>query len=159
LYDGAGTTVDGTGSFTWNGTSFTASDFSWDGIDFPGYVMLPALNGVSCFNHFGGTCRSGTSGAFAFLTTPSCQVSSTSGWNAGSYPASNDAILVFNSIGGAQLSDNENGSISPIINTLAQNGHFTVTDTTLAVPEPEAYAMMLAGLGLASVAARRTKQA
>jgi hypothetical protein len=35
---------------------------------------------------------------------------------------------------------------------------FTVTSLTPAIPEPETYAMMLAGLGLLGVAARRRKQ-
>jgi hypothetical protein len=43
--------------------------------------------------------------------------------------------------------------------TLASNGTLTYTAAVAAVPEPETYALMLAGLGLVGVVARRRKLA
>lgn len=43
--------------------------------------------------------------------------------------------------------------------TLLYGGIFAINGTITAVPEPEAYGMMLAGLGLVGWTARRRKQA
>jgi hypothetical protein len=157
LYDGTSATVDGSGTFSWNGSQFTNFTFTWDGIAFPSFHAV--LNGLNSFDNSGTQCGTGPVGFFNYMTSGLCFGSLAKvgyEWNAGSYPSI--SYVVYNTSGGLLATLDTVLPTSPTVNNLTQHGNFSVVEVgTAPIPEPSTYSLLLAGLGLIGFITYRRK--
>ncbi|MGA8220153.1 MAG: PEP-CTERM sorting domain-containing protein [Candidatus Acidiferrales bacterium] len=149
LYDSSNPTrVDGTGTFTYNGTSFTSFTVTWDGTTFDLESVANAGNNFGC-------AHGGAAATFTFLTNHSCEASLKKGfgWKAASIPGK----FTFFSTGPGELVDISHSSGSAKVFGFSQDGQFTVVDTSV-LPEPSTVTLTLLGIGFVTVMRKRKGQ-
>jgi len=162
LYDGTGTTtVDGNGTFSWDGSQFMNFSFTWDGISLGSFAYV--LNGLNSFDNSGTQCGTGPAGFFNYLTSGLCfgtLAASGYEWNAGSFPTI--SYVVFNTSGGLLETLDTVLPTSPTVSNLTQHGDFSIAEVTTAppppvgtVPEPSTVTLVGAAIACLGLARRR----
>ncbi len=158
----SGTALAGTATFT--GASGSPLSYSEAGITFTslfgpgGHVHLGDFLPDTIANHNGGCCTDPIeitkTGGGAF-TLSSMLIVDDSGPT--TFVGSNAAVYTVTGTGFVSFGSLFAGVTSVMWNT-DFSGHSVIDDVTIgAIPEPETYEMMLAGLGLLGFAARRRK--
>jgi hypothetical protein len=146
LYDGIGTTVDGTGTFTYSAGAFSDFTVDWDGFQFD---FASVANGTGNEGH--GCLGDSPISVFTYLTTAECESGDSNPGNAwAALAGGTSGLFVFsNGIEGITVADTGPPHSTP---TLDVAGDFSVS----TVPEPNSVFLMLAELlAVALVALKR----
>lgn len=156
----SGSALAATATFTTGGgspASYTEAGITFTSLYPGGHVHL---TGSEIFNHDGGCCTNPIQiTAGGTFTLSSLDVTFFSG--SGSFVGSNAAVYTVTGTGSINFGSLFAGVSSVMWNSndTSSFGQMNIDNVTVnAIPEPETYAMLLAGLGLMGFAARRRKQ-